>query len=106
MNVMNVLIGPKDMRVEVTGEHRYPLSIRPAYRTYDLSEPFDDLREHLASLVPEHPMDVRIVRSLRRAYRVFDEILWGPKWDRETDWALGVLIVTALVIVGLAWIPR
>lgn len=105
---MNLLVGPADVRVEIQTDVPFlrPICVRPAVRAYDLSEPFDAWRERLATLLPEHALDLRPVRVVYRwvrwAGRFIDDVLFGGEHEREVAWALGVLVATAVVVIAFA----
>lgn len=100
---MSLLVGPRDLRVETDLISRHPIAVRPAYRVYDMSGPFDAWREFVADLLPEHPLDVRIVRmayrALRRFARFADGVLFGGEHDREVEWTIGLSAVGVLFFI-------
>lgn len=106
---MNLLVGPKDVRIEVQGLTHTPLCVRPAYRTNDFTEPFDDFKEWLVERLPEHALDLRPIRrgyrAMRWITRRIDAILFDGVHD-ETIERYGLLVISLVAAAILVLVLR
>lgn len=51
-------------------------------------------------------MEIRSPRSTaRRVAKTIDVVLFGPKHEREVDWALGALLAMIAAVIGFATLP-
>lgn len=106
---MNLLVGPKEARIEVDTLSRSPVCVRPAYRTNDFSEPFDAFKEWLVDRLPEHILDLRPVR---RAYRIMrwaarrvDMVLFDGAHDDVIE-RYGLIVIGLMALGILALVLR